>query len=230
MLSAWAPGPDVSIHAPAKGATRQKQLCASMYPMFQSTPPRRGRPKLLRQRLKFVQFQSTPPRRGRQSAACRSLIRCCFNPRPREGGDTTRRRMFLSGWFQSTPPRRGRPDGRVKWERHILFQSTPPRRGRPGLIHNIVGGCHGFNPRPREGGDATSLCFASLTCCFNPRPREGGDLAPKQHPERLLVFQSTPPRRGRQVHHKHYRFRGRVSIHAPAKGATGSLVDSSPWL
>ncbi len=34
---------------------------------------------------------------------------------------------------------------------------------------------HGFNPRPREGGDTSSQSLVDDLMRFNPRPREGGD-------------------------------------------------------
>ena len=34
---------------------------------------------------------------------------------------------------------------------------------------------YGFNPRLREGGDASKLFSLGLFNCFNPRLREGGD-------------------------------------------------------
>ncbi len=56
----------VSIHAPARGATVTKPRIAG-FGMFQSTPPREGRPVV-----------------GHgQTELC-----CCFNPRPRARGDT----------------------------------------------------------------------------------------------------------------------------------------------
>ena len=55
-----------------------------------------------------------------------------------------------------------------------------------------------FNPRPREGGDAVYVPPGTYKINgFNPRPREGGDA------DRLRA-------RGGE----------RVSIHAPARGAT----------
>ena len=65
----WArPGQlDVSIHAPARGATGIRRRTATLLQLFQSTPPHGGR------RVK--------------AASAPSLG--CFNPRPRTGGDRT---------------------------------------------------------------------------------------------------------------------------------------------
>jgi len=58
-----------------------------------------------------------------------------------------------------------------------------------------------FNPRPRTGGDLKAEWILKQLLCFNPRPRTGGD---PSFPE----LQPVP----------------RVSIHAPARGATLSFA------
>ena len=78
---------DISIHAPAKGATRLRSpaLCCSR---FQSTLPRRERRQIRGTQPQYVLFQSTLPRRerqGRRCAACSKIKH--FNPRSREGSD-----------------------------------------------------------------------------------------------------------------------------------------------
>ena len=100
-----------------------------------------------------------------------------------------------------------------------MFQSTPPRRGRH-CGSRLIPGPTCFNPRPREGGDQILAPFKAFldnvsihapakgatrkVCaskepkrCFNPRPREGGDPERGHSGVRPLLFQSTPPRRGR---------------------------------
>ena len=120
--------------------------------------------------------------------------------------------------FQSTPPRRGRLDGYECKGLAQEFQSTPPRRGRLKVVCDCLD-VVGFNPRPREGGDLDDgvdfgftyvsihapakgatwmqVMIMRLTPCFNPRPREGGDMAITWTPTITVMFQSTPPRRGR---------------------------------
>ena len=78
------------------------------------------------------------------------------------------------------------------------FRSTPPRRGR--------------QPCP-----CTS---ARIVSCFDPRPREGGDSRRCKGMFPHMEFRSTPPRRGRRLPRRFLRGIERVSIHAPAKGAT----------
>ncbi len=129
--------------------------------MFQSTPPRGGRPAKRRGIKPEDLFQSTPPRGGRRAKVQRELqifgvsihaptrgatktlrakknYRQSFNPRPHAGGDDYQ----IRGWqenitFQSTPPRGGRrPTGSfVTFDANMLFQSTPPRGGRQTVLY-----------------------------------------------------------------------------------------------
>ena len=79
-----------------------------------------------------------------------------------------------------------------------MFQSTPPHGGRPAM-HRMRDLClEGFNPRPRMGGDRLSRSCSTS---------ESG-------------FQSTPPHGGRHPGQRPGTWPGRVSIHAPAWGAT----------
>ncbi len=59
---------------------------------FQSTPSRRGRQEADEHSYDTVTFQSTPSRRGRHGGRSTTLRGTgCFNPRPREEGDFTRK-------------------------------------------------------------------------------------------------------------------------------------------
>ena len=107
--STTAQGGGVSIRAPAKGATFLRVELDPIV-MFQSAPPRRGRPRCSRRCIGSGGFQSAPPRRGRH--------------------DTLFRALALET-FQSAPPRRGRHVGRTHRAAVVQFQSAPPRRGRP---------------------------------------------------------------------------------------------------
>ena len=102
--------PEVSIHAPTRGATRHDAEIVFDMTKFQSTPPRGGRParSSVRSPVQGVSihaptrgatrpdpsspprgaFQSTPPRGGRRRRPeAREGADSCFNPRPHAGGD-----------------------------------------------------------------------------------------------------------------------------------------------
>ena len=78
----------VSIHAPAWGATNSSPMTSAIADCFNPRPRVGGDlPSTINFVLSIV-FQSTPPRGGRPftvSPAC--AFTSCFNPRPRVGGD-----------------------------------------------------------------------------------------------------------------------------------------------
>ncbi len=187
----------VSIHAPARGATAS---CAGS--------------------VACRVFQSTPPHGGRRWSVAKDNANSSFNPRPRTGGDPSRRESpHSSKWFQSTPPHGGRrrlaqaatagdmfqstpPHGGRRWSPQQrleprVFQSTPPHGGRLKARLSLSSRAS-FQSTPPHGGRRGSASLTRTSAGFNPRPRTGGDA-----PRRAAL---QPP--------------GGVSIHAPARGAT----------
>ena len=100
-----------------------------------------------------------------------------------------------------------------------------------------------FNPRSREGSDSASITAIYRAFYFNPRSREGSDTNRFEYYNPNPSFQSTLPRRerltlgGRGDGEADFNPRSRegsdaghlgdhaphkISIHAPAKGATGA--------
>ena len=79
----------VSIHAPAKGATRLDSKDEVHDEAFQSTLPRRERQALIRrEECLRLRFQSTLPRRERPGTTRNRINKTAsFNPRSREGSD-----------------------------------------------------------------------------------------------------------------------------------------------
>ncbi len=197
--------------------------------LFQSTPPRGGRQHLQANRERNPEFQSTPPRGGRPSdgtvtytlivvsihAPARGATRRrpwvarpehCFNPRPRAGGDA------------------------------LSSTSSAPARS--------------FNPRPRAGGDPPAAAAwpqkdvsihapargatwgasaAASPWRFQSTPPRGGRPTISRSPmPPVWLFQSTPPRGGRHRAHQPPEHTERVSIHAPARGATIPANGSRP--
>ena len=145
----------VSIHAPAWGATRHSaggsapSRCFNPRPrmggdlpnslrrtspsVFQSTPPRGGRPPRRRARIHRLDVSIHAPAWGAtQGSRWHGLSCLSFNPRPRMGGD-------LLTWSAVGGSQ--------------AFQSTPPHGGRPESIGRSTVARIGFNPRPRMGGD-----------------------------------------------------------------------------
>ena len=143
--------------------------------MFQSTPPRGGRRKLLLTNSRHYKFQSTPPRGGRQKTSLKTSLICIvsihapargatcymlvfvilflgFNPRPRAGGDVNEFSYPSAiGMFQSTPPRGGRHYIIVYGNIICMFQSTPPRGGRH-EYDGVLDAGDRFQSTPPRGG------------------------------------------------------------------------------
>ena len=145
-------GVDISIHAPAKGATDSPGYDAGRKGHF-NPRSREGSDvcdKLYQ--LDLAEFQSTLPRRERPSNRRRMGRTKYFNPRSREGSDyfsveaqkypdisihapakgatynMAAQTNILQ--FQSTLPRRERRRKRRRFSRAGTFQSTLPRRER----------------------------------------------------------------------------------------------------
>ncbi len=208
----------VSIHAPARGATREPLFSVCGF-KFQSTPPRGGRRKRAGCFADHVAVSIHAPARGATSIATV---------------------WFASHKFQSTPPRGGRhvlrpvqqlpaavsihaPARGATWSGYshasvVLFQSTPPRGGRPQCWAACLLLC-GFNPRPREGGDGYREHRRGAVCVSIHAPARGATVTQKSL-KALERFQSTPPRGGRPPSVGQPAYFSAVSIHAPARGAT----------
>ena len=166
----------ISIHAPARGATKSSGDHAVLQG-FQSTLPRgerrvyeitkrgtrrisihapaRGATTRIIQLSRGSElFQSTLPRGERHPATLLIQSDVNFNPRSREGSDR-------------------------KGCRHCCLWCisihAPARGATKGMVWNIVQ-CRHFNPRSREGSDeVTRNTLYGDTYNFNPRSREGSD-------------------------------------------------------
>ena len=148
----------ISIHAPAKGATQRKHLKVSVR-IFQSTLPRRERRASYETRTSGRCYFNPRSREGSDSTLCGGnlLFDLYFNPRSREGSDVRRFfRLDRTELFQSTLPRRERPSRCERKQRRWKFQSTLPRRERRRSMQSRAADGD-FNPRSREGSDIFTL-------------------------------------------------------------------------
>jgi len=188
----------VSIHAPARGATKDwPDLFRQI--LFQSTRPRGARLSRGQKPMNIKQFQSTRPRGARR-------------PCGRFGG--------LCMLFQSTRPRGARLGTGVGRYSVILVSIHAPARGATTHKSHPTLNKSGFNPRARAGRDfirefmgrddalfqstrprgarRSRLILIGIRHCFNPRARAGRDVQHAVAPDAA----------------------NDVSIHAPARGAT----------
>ena len=94
------------------------------------------------------------------------------------------------------------------------------REGRDRIMGAISFDESGFNPRAREGRDRFACRVTTAAWCFNPRAREGRDIMRASfNPSKLRVSIHAPARGATGVRHAES-FVTAVSIHAPARGAT----------
>ena len=170
--------------------------------MFQSTRPRGARPPMVRRLSAKALFQSTRPRGARRSSQKRHSPRFCFNPRARVGRD-------FRPSADPYPSRSFNPRARVGRDL-IMFSSSS-------------GSSSCFNPRARVGRDLGRKDSFITPKSFNPRARVGRDHGRWQSNSRTCKFQSTRPRGARQLAGGKKPEAMRVSIHAPAWGATLGL-------
>ena len=100
----------ISIHAPAKGATESLK-CESIGLLISIHAPAKGATMKSVSPGSPIRFQSTLPRRERPlSVDALPLDHLYFNPRSREGSDDGGFVLaYKQGLFQSTLPRRERP-------------------------------------------------------------------------------------------------------------------------
>ncbi len=165
---------------------------------FQSTLPRRERRDWRRMSARILAFQSTLPRRERHRRHQGQHHVAYFNPRSPEGSDLAYSSpVWMDALFQSTLPRRERRTSIQTARAKACISIHAPAKGA--TRHHVQLGCRvgNFNPRSREGSDREPRTGGYSKRDFNPRSREGSDQL-RWH--------------GLQT--------GRISIHAPAKGAT----------
>ena len=156
-------------------------------------------------------FQSTHPRGVRP---CPGPMwtgqRPCFNPRTRVGCDFGSNRMISS---------------------ELQFQSTHPRGVRPAAFADRASRRSCFNPRTRVGCDVNHRVTREQHREFQSTHPRGVRLCTALDLPHMVRFQSTHPRGVRRASATFLAATARVSIHAPAWGATWyTSQTSSPLL
>ena len=171
----YGPSSDVSIHAPAWGATRGALLGTTAGRVSIHAPAWGATRRADSPGRGPASFNSRS-RVGSDEGNSRNFVKFgSFNSRSRVGSDALRRRPF-STWltFQFTLPRGERLN---KWERMAPgpeFQFTLPRGER--LPHAArLPLANGFNSRSRVGSDPSGSALLSRTSGFNSRSRVGSD-------------------------------------------------------
>ena len=236
----------VSIHAPAGGATWQKFRFFSGY-QFQSTRPRGARPPDAKLCFRYawfqstrprgarhreglyaaldVVFQSTRPRGARPAAFCREYCAWCVSIHAPAGGATQQQNRFCQKMTVSIHA----PAGGATQKPGLLtlfttFQSTRPRGARHNHLTHHRHHRHVSIHAPAGGATELGQSSAAGILCFNPRARGGRDAYQAKSHYRGDPFQSTRPRGARPSAPSCGNHCWKVSIHAPAGGATPRLT------
>ena len=162
---------EISIHAPARGATSAKNdfRCGSGISIH---APARGATRMNYRNLPDIVFQSTLPRGERPTRFFLTSSSYNFNPRSREGSDCS-------------------PCDSISI---VDISIHAPARGATlVLLCRQMRDFH-FNPRSREGSDVFrgKMYFAKLKISIHAPAR--GATAVHATVSRLLIFQSTLPR------------------------------------
>ncbi len=185
--------PDVSIHAPTRGATPTLRQVSK--PICFNPRAHAGRDLLwvLRRAKEIVSIHA--PTRGATRPHSSRRCASCFNPRAHAGRDLLL--SVLQHWclFQSTRPR-----GARRWRRYTAQTSS----------------C--FNPRAHAGRDFHHCNSATDYLVSIHAPTRGATMQAACYRARSL-FQSTRPRGARPASIPGPRLPP-VSIHAPTRGAT----------
>jgi len=142
-----------------------------------------------------------------------------FNPRPRAGGDQPGCTIDRVEGVSIHAPARGATPQSARCSRTSWRFNPRPRAGGDAPGAEMVRISSGFNPRPRAGGDPQCLGENAGAQRFNPRPRAGGDDEEARAAGHLRVSIHAPAR-GATLPDRPEQLGREVSIHAPARGAT----------
>ena len=101
-----------------------------------------------------------------------------------------------------------------------------PARGATAILPPLLLCSSNFNPRSREGSDEHATDTDNAPGYFNPRSREGSDAISEQQAQSARISIHAPAR-GATVQYHVVLLRADISIHAPARGATYTCLERS---
>ena len=255
----------VSIHAPARGATRL--IVFPLYTfLFQFTRPQGARRSALTHPLVSTVFQFTRPQGARQIALRRIIGTGSFNSRARKGRDQRIGPRQFRRYVSIHAPARGATVPSPFPVPNFWRFNSRARKGRDDPGRPITANRPRFNSRARKGRDicdTNTLCQFAVSIhapargatlmksealarvrfqftrpqgarlrwcyyrcspdCFNSRARKGRDASlPAMSP--VTPSFNSRARKGRDNSGRAVDRSDRVSIHAPARGATVAFV------
>ena len=196
---------------------------------------------LFRKSVILFLFQSTLPRRERQWSHVWGYWFFNFNPRSREGSDVIL--IFLINIIKISihAPAKGATAPYDSETYYNQISIHAPAKGATKTLDNIAGVDAISIHAPAKGATFGTMPQRLNISNFNPRSREGSDRLFREKWDWKSRFQSTLPRRerlkcvqwkcdfynfnprsreGSDGRKQQFRWMDRISIHAPAKGAT----------
>ena len=195
---------EISIHAPARGATWRYGRELGTPAKFQSTLPHGERLGDHGGHIKLGRFQSTLPHGERLLS---------------EGAGRTRGNISIHA------PARGATRPAVPEPSDLKNFNPRSRTGSDAKESGYIIRSYNFNPRSRTGSDVAPLEWVKQHASdFNPRSRTGSDLIFRGSKGIMWIFQSTLPHGERPAYQRAYYEANKISIHAPARGATAAAT------
>ena len=192
----------VSIHAPARGATLDSRSGTTFVQLVSIHAPARGATGHAGARVTSASvFQSTRPRGARRTVhrPNRSGLPVSIHAPARGATSSGRRCRVMRPWFQSTRPRGARPMPSAAPASSKVFQSTRPRGARLHGNSRRQGRQERFNPRARAGRDLRYYACGEygLIGFQSTRPRGARLATDRNSTQSTTQFQSTRPRGAR---------------------------------
>ena len=214
--------PDISIHAPPRGAT---MLSEQQHPLswhFNSRPSARGDSGGGRADWRKHYFNSRPSARGDASPPDRWRSASYFNSRPSARGDAMMPFSYMNFAISIHAPPRGATLHEKRGKLSGLISIHAPPRGA--TMTRIGAGLWGqFQFTPLREGRRGASGKTAAGCYFNSRPSARGDLHGQKGRTRRAISIHAPPRGATCCRWFAARMRI-ISIHAPPRGATTSTI------
>ncbi|CAO3422305.1 hypothetical protein [Azospirillum doebereinerae] len=207
-------------HAPAWGATPPHRSFAAHWPVSIHAPAW-GATNAANSATQADQFQSTLPHGERPAPSLKPPSTSCFNPRSRMGSDGRRLlRVARRGEVSIHAPAWGATRRASTCTAAGTVSIHAPAWGATLPSSSGCGRIWRFNPRSRMGSDPRGRGRTGRTRRFqSTRPHGERPFRPHRRGDRRW-FQSTLPHGERPAGHADHFPVVRVSIHAPAWGAT----------
>ena len=209
---------NISIHAPPRGATQQRQLAACGNPYFNSRPSARGDWSQADVAKQLGIFQFTPLREGRPqrtAASGQSALRFQFTPL-REGRPAPCKGRLRGSYFNSRPSARGDGRRRCTPQSPRYFNSRPSARGDVVKVPICRAAEISIHAPPRGATFPVSESPGVGKISIHAPPRGATHYALEGTP--FDAFQFTPLREGRQRWRRWWTRRANFNSRPSARG------------